>query len=120
MSNKYTTEQEAAIIRTLKCSGDFGTMKENLEKLLLEKQFSGMNIRELLAKAQHLAKNSKGEIIYHKKEYKAKTGETPIRKAVLIDQIEDALKLPIGSLASLEPATKLALLSILEAIKKLS
>ena len=116
MSNKYSETQENKIVEAMKKSNDFDSMKSNLQGLLKDKEFSGITIREMLSKAQHLGRTIEG-LEYHKKTYETKTGEKPIRKASLIAELAGLLGVQVDTLDSMEGANKAVLSLLINTLK---
>jgi len=92
----YTPEQ------TLKLVADYrqGVSVEAIAESL------GKSVRSIVAKLSR-------EGVYQKKEYQTKTGETPVSKDALADQIANILGLSEADAESLTKANKSALKAIL-------
>jgi hypothetical protein len=95
----YTPEQTQKIINDYQNGVSVETIAENL----------GKTVRSIVAKLSR-------EKVYIKKEYKSKTGETPIKKDIHADAIGAILRLPENDIESLTKANKNALKAIFEAL----
>lgn len=95
----YTAEMTTKLVDAYK-SG------ESVEKLA---EMFGKTARSIIAKLSR-------EGVYVKKEYKTKTGETPIKKDVTADAIGAILSLSEGEIDSLTKANKTALKKIFAAL----
>ena len=95
----YTAEQ------TVKMVFDYqnGVSVENIADNL------GKTVRSVVAKLSR-------EKVYIAKEYKSKTGETPVKKDIHADAIGAILRLPENDIESLTKANKNALKVIFEAL----
>jgi len=96
----YTPEQTAKIIGNYKAGVPVETIAENL----------GKSVRSIVAKLSR-------EGVYQKKEYKTKSGETPVKKDSFADFIGDALGMTEADTESLTKANKTALAKIADFIK---
>ena len=95
----YTPEQTAQIIADYQAGLSVEIIAENV----------GKTVRSIVAKLSR-------EKVYIAKEYKSKTGETPIKKDVHADAIGAILRLPENDIESLTKANKNALKVIFEAL----
>ena len=95
----YTPEQTQAIINDYQNGVSVETIAENV----------GKTVRSIVAKLSR-------EKVYIKKEYKSKTGETPVKKDIHADAIGAILRLPENDIESLTKANKNALKAIFEAL----
>jgi IS30 family transposase len=95
----YTPEQTQKMINDYQDGVSVETIAENL----------GKTVRSIVAKLSR-------EKVYIKKEYKSKTGETPIKKDIHADAIGAILRLPENDIESLTKANKNALKAIFEAL----
>jgi IS30 family transposase len=95
----YTPEQTQKMINDYQNGVSVETIAENL----------GKTVRSIVAKLSR-------EKVYIAKEYKSKTGETPIKKDVHADAIGAILRLPENDIESLTKANKNALKAIFEAL----
>ena len=95
----YTPEQTAQIISDYQSGLSVEIIADNL----------GKTVRSIVAKLSR-------EKVYIAKEYKSKTGETPIKKDVHADAIGAILRLPENDIESLTKANKNALKVIFEAL----
>ena len=95
----YTPEQTQRMINDYQAGVSVETIAENL----------GKTVRSIVAKLSR-------EKVYIAKEYKSKTGETPIKKDVHADAIGAILRLPENDIESLTKANKNALKAIFEAL----
>jgi IS30 family transposase len=95
----YTPEQTQKMINDYQNGVSVETIAENL----------GKTVRSIVAKLSR-------EKVYIKKEYKSKTGETPIKKDIHADAIGAILRLPENDIESLTKANKNALKAIFEAL----
>ena len=95
----YTPEQTAQIIADYQAGKSVEIIADNL----------GKTVRSIVAKLSR-------EKVYIAKEYKSKTGETPIKKDVHADAIGAILRLPENDIESLTKANKNALKVIFEAL----
>ena len=95
----YTPEQTAQIIADYQAGKSVEVIADNL----------GKTVRSIVAKLSR-------EKVYIKKEYKSKTGETPIKKDVHADAIGAILRLPENDIESLTKANKNALKAIFNAL----
>jgi len=95
----YTPEQTAQIIADYQAGLSVEIIADNL----------GKTVRSIVAKLSR-------EKVYIAKEYKSKTGETPIKKDVHADAIGAILRLPENDIESLTKANKNALKVIFEAL----
>ena len=95
----YTPEQTAQIIADYQAGLSVEIIAENV----------GKTVRSIVAKLSR-------EKVYIKKEYKSKTGETPIKKDIHADAIGAILRLPENDIESLTKANKNALRVIFEAL----
>ena len=98
-SVNYTPEQTAQIIADYQAGKSVEVIADNL----------GKTVRSIVAKLSR-------EKVYIKKEYKSKTGETPIKKDVHADAIGAILRLPENDIESLTKANKNALKAIFNAL----
>ena len=96
----YTPEQTARMIADYQA----GTSVEMLAEAF------GKTVRSVVAKLSR-------EKVYIAKEYKTKSGETPIKKDVHADFIGEALGLTESDTESLTKANNIALMKIAEFIK---
>ena len=95
----YTPEQTQAIINDYQNGVSVEIIAENV----------GKTVRSIVAKLSR-------EKVYIKKEYKSKTGETPVKKDTHADAIGAILRLPENDIESLTKANKNALKAIFEAL----
>ena len=95
----YTPEQTQKMINDYQSGVSVETIADNL----------GKTVRSIVAKLSR-------EKVYIAKEYKSKTGETPIKKDVHADAIGAILRLPENDIESLTKANKNALKVIFEAL----
>ena len=95
----YTPEQTAQIIADYQAGLSVEIIAENL----------GKTVRSIVAKLSR-------EKVYIAKEYKSKTGETPVKKDAHADAIGAILRLPENDIESLTKANKNALKAIFEAL----
>ena len=95
----YTPEQTAQIIADYQAGLSVEIIADNL----------GKTVRSIVAKLSR-------EKVYIAKEYKSKTGETPVKKDVHADAIGAILRLPENDIESLTKANKNALKVIFEAL----
>ncbi len=95
----YTPEQTQKMINDYQNGVSVETIAENL----------GKTVRSIVAKLSR-------EKVYIAKEYKSKTGETPVKKDVHADAIGAILRLPENDIESLTKANKNALKVIFEAL----
>jgi len=95
----YTPEQTAQIIADYQAGLSVEIIADNL----------GKTVRSIVAKLSR-------EKVYIAKEYKSKTGETPVRKDIHADAIGAILRLPENDIESLTKANKNALKAIFEAL----
>ena len=95
----YTPEQTQRMINDYQNGVSVETIADNL----------GKTVRSIVAKLSR-------EKVYIAKEYKSKTGETPIKKDVHADAIGAILRLPENDIESLTKANKNALKVIFEAL----
>ena len=95
----YTPEQTAQIIADYQAGLSVENMAENI----------GKTVRSVVAKLSR-------EKVYIAKEYKSKTGETPVKKDIHADAIGAILRLPENDIESLTKANKNALKVIFEAL----
>jgi hypothetical protein len=95
----YTPEQTAQIIADYQAGLSVEIIAENL----------GKTVRSIVAKLSR-------EKVYIAKEYKSKTGETPVKKDAHADAIGAILRLPENDIESLTKANKNALKVIFEAL----
>jgi len=95
----YTPEQTQKMINDYQTGVSVETIADNL----------GKTVRSIVAKLSR-------EKVYIAKEYKSKTGETPIKKDVHADAIGAILRLPENDIESLTKANKNALKAIFEAL----
>ena len=95
----YTPEQTQKMINDYQSGVSVEIIAENL----------GKTVRSIVAKLSR-------EKVYIAKEYKSKTGETPIKKDVHADAIGAILRLPENDIESLTKANKNALKMIFEAL----
>jgi len=95
----YTPEQTAQIISDYQSGKSVEIIAENL----------GKTVRSIVAKLSR-------EKVYIAKEYKSKTGESPVKKDVHADAIGAILRLPENDIESLTKANKNALKAIFEAL----
>jgi hypothetical protein len=95
----YTPEQTAQIIADYQAGLSVEIIAENV----------GKTVRSIVAKLSR-------EKVYIKKEYKSKTGETPVKKDIHADAIGAILRLPENDIESLTKANKNALKAIFEAL----
>jgi predicted transcriptional regulator len=95
----YTPEQTAQIISDYQSGKSVEIIAENL----------GKTVRSIVAKLSR-------EKVYIAKEYKSKTGESPVKKDVHADAIGAILRLPENDIESLTKANKNALKVIFEAL----
>ena len=95
----YTPEQTQKMINDYQAGVSVETIADNL----------GKTVRSIVAKLSR-------EKVYIKKEYKSKTGETPIKKDIHADAIGAILRLPENDIESLTKANKNALRVIFEAL----
>lgn len=92
----YTPEQTLKLVADYKSGMSVETLAESL----------GKSVRSIVAKLSR-------EGVYQKKEYQTKTGETPVSKDALADQIANILGLSEADAESLTKANKSALKAIL-------
>ena len=95
----YTPEQTQRMINDYQNGVSVETIADNL----------GKTVRSIVAKLSR-------EKVYIKKEYKSKTGETPVKKDIHADAIGAILRLPENDIESLTKANKNALKAIFEAL----
>ena len=95
----YTPEQTAQIIADYQAGLSVENIAENI----------GKTVRSVVAKLSR-------EKVYIAKEYKSKTGETPVKKDTHADAIGAILRLPENDIESLTKANKNALKVIFEAL----
>ena len=95
----YTPEQTQRMINDYQNGVSVETIADNL----------GKTVRSIVAKLSR-------EKVYIKKEYKSKTGETPVKKDIHADAIGAILRLPENDIESLTKANKNALKVIFEAL----
>jgi hypothetical protein len=95
----YTPEQTQKIINDYQNGVSVEIIADNL----------GKTVRSIVAKLSR-------EKVYIKKEYKSKTGETPVKKDIHADAIGAILRLPENDIESLTKANKNALKAIFEAL----
>jgi len=95
----YTPEQTAQIIADYQAGLSVEIIADNL----------GKTVRSIVAKLSR-------EKVYIAKEYKSKTGETPVKKDAHADAIGAILRLPENDIESLTKANKNALKVIFEAL----
>ena len=95
----YTPEQTQKMINDYQSGVSVETIADNL----------GKTVRSIVAKLSR-------EKVYIKKEYKSKTGETPVKKDIHADAIGAILRLPENDIESLTKANKNALKAIFEAL----
>jgi IS30 family transposase len=95
----YTPEQTQRMINDYQNGVSVETIADNL----------GKTVRSIVAKLSR-------EKVYIAKEYKSKTGETPVKKDVHADAIGAILRLPENDIESLTKANKNALKAIFEAL----
>ena len=95
----YTPEQTAQIIADYQAGKSVEIIADNL----------GKTVRSIVAKLSR-------EKVYIKKEYKSKTGVTPVKKDIHADAIGAILRLPENDIESLTKANKNALKVIFEAL----
>ena len=95
----YTPEQTAQIIADYQAGKSVEVIADNL----------GKTVRSIVAKLSR-------EKVYIKKEYKSKTGESPVKKDIHADAIGAILRLPENDIESLTKANKNALKAIFEAL----
>jgi hypothetical protein len=95
----YTPEQTQKMINDYQAGVSVETIADNF----------GKTVRSIVAKLSR-------EKVYIKKEYKSKTGETPIKKDIHADAIGAILRLPENDIESLTKANKNALKAIFEAL----
>ena len=95
----YTPEQTQKMINDYQNGVSVETIADNL----------GKTVRSIVAKLSR-------EKVYIAKEYKSKTGETPVKKDVHADAIGAILRLPENDIESLTKANKNALKVIFEAL----
>ena len=102
----YTAEQ------TTKMIGDYTASPtvETVEKLAQE---FGKTVKSVVAKLSR-------EGVYKKKEYVSKTGEKPVKKDALANELQEAFKLTASEADSLTKANKTALAKILNSFKALN
>jgi len=92
----YTPEQTASMLESYAGGVTVEKIAENL----------GKTVRSVVAKLSR-------EGVYRKKEYVTKTGETPVAKEILADQVGALVGLSEGEIDSLTKANKTALMKIL-------
>ena len=95
----YTPEQTQKMINDYQAGVSVETIADNF----------GKTVRSIVAKLSR-------EKVYIKKEYKSKTGETPVKKDIHADAIGAILRLPENDIESLTKANKNALKAIFEAL----
>ena len=95
----YTPEQTAQIISDYQSGLSVEIIADNV----------GKTVRSIVAKLSR-------EKVYIAKEYKSKTGETPVKKDIHADAIGAILRLPENDIESLTKANKNALKVIFEAL----
>ena len=95
----YTPEQTAQIISDYQSGLSVEIIADNV----------GKTVRSIVAKLSR-------EKVYIAKEYKSKTGETPVKKDSHADAIGAILRLPENDIESLVKANKNALRVIFEAL----
>ena len=95
----YTPEQTAQIISDYQSGLSVESIADNI----------GKTVRSVVAKLSR-------EKVYIAKEYKSKTGETPVKKDTHADAIGAILRLPENDIESLTKANKNALKVIFEAL----
>jgi NAD(P)H-hydrate repair Nnr-like enzyme with NAD(P)H-hydrate dehydratase domain len=96
----YTPEQTAQMLADYQSGAQVETIAEAL----------GKSVRSVVAKLSR-------EGVYRKKEYKTKTGETPVKKDAHADYIGQALGLTEADMESLTKANKAALVKIADFIR---
>lgn len=102
----YTAEQ------TVKMVGDY-TASPTVETVeALAKEF-GKTVKSVVAKLSR-------EGVYKKKEYVSKTGEKPVKKDDLANELQEAFNLTESEADSLTKANKTALAKILNSFKALN
>jgi len=95
----YTPEQTVQIIADYQA----GLSVDNIAEKM------GKTVRSIVAKLSR-------EKVYIKKEYKSKTGDSPVKKDIHADAIGAILRLPENDIESLTKANKNALKAIFEAL----
>ena len=98
-SINYTPEQTQKMVSDYQNGLSVEIIADNL----------GKTVRSVVAKLSR-------EKVYIRKEYKSKTGETPIKKDTHADAIGAILRLPENDIESLTKANKNALKAIFEAL----
>ena len=98
-SINYTPEQTQKMVSDYQSGLSVEIIADNL----------GKTVRSVVAKLSR-------EMVYIAKEYKSKTGETPVKKDVHADAIGAILRLPENDIESLTKANKNALKVIFEAL----
>ena len=98
----YTEDQTKHIIEAYKDKPN----RETVEKLAEELDKS---VKSIIGKLSR-------EGVYKKTEYTTKTGEKPVTKLELVQELAERLEINPNALAGLEKAPKVALKKILEAI----
>lgn len=102
MAINYTEKQVKHMIE----SYTFEPTRETVEKLAEEYNKS---VKSIIGKLSR-------EGVYKKTEYTTKTGEKPVTKLELVQELAERLDINPNALAGLEKAPKVALKKILEAI----
>jgi hypothetical protein len=98
-SINYTTEQTQKMVSDYQNGLSVEIIADNM----------GKTVRSIVAKLSR-------EKVYIAKEYKSKTGETPVKKDAHADAIGAILRLPENDIESLTKANKNALKVIFEAL----
>jgi hypothetical protein len=98
-SINYTPEQTQKMVSDYQSGLSVEIIADNL----------GKTVRSVVAKLSR-------EKVYIAKEYKSKTGETPVKKDTHADAIGAILRLPENDIESLTKANKNALKAIFEAL----
>ena len=102
MAVNYTQDQVEYIVNQYRLNPD----RETVEKLADELNKS---VKSIIGKLSR-------EGVYKKTEYTTKTGEKPITKLELVEDLALLLEIPITALAGLEKAPKTTLKALKEAI----
>lgn len=114
----YSTEQEQAIIKAVKLATDFTSQKAFIQNLVGTPLFKEKTERQLLSKLMHMSKSKASDRpVYFPKVYEPKVGAVPVKKSVLVDELESLIGTDSGQLESLSAATKGALMLVINAVK---
>ena len=102
MAINYTQEQVKYIVNEYKLEPTRETVEELAEEL-------NKSVKSIIGKLSR-------EGVYKKTEYTTKTGEKPVTKLELVEELAEKLELEGWELAGLEKAPKVALKNILKGI----